>query len=386
MDRTSSRPTSPKPLIALLLASIAGLGLIQGLWAQPPEAPIVSVPSSPPDPTVPDQGVLVLRSGRVVEGRITASANGYVVHRDKGNFLVPYDLILLQARDIHDAYDKQKRTMTVPTAENHMLLAKWCMTYQLFDEAKEQLKQAIIMEPARQEAREMLIRLEELMKLDQPTESATTKTPEPRQVEVEPIPTESLARLSEQTTLQFVRKIQPLVVNKCGNARCHGSAGTSSFRISHVRSGTFTNQVNVERNLAALLQQIDPDQPAKSPLIQVPSEGHGTGGRPIFVGNGGQIQQRLLWQWTQTVAKELRTQRERDGSQPRLVSKQPSKPTSHDTVRQVSGQTAATPQKSVIPADADSEESADEQTLREILGDSSADPFDPAAFNRRHHQ
>ena len=52
--------------------------------------------------------LLVLRSGKVVDGRISQNAGGYMVEYKNGSMLVPRSQVLLLAESRRDAYAKLK--------------------------------------------------------------------------------------------------------------------------------------------------------------------------------------------------------------------------------------------------------------------------------------
>src|SRR5262249_20312220 len=122
---------------------------------------------------------------------------------------------------------------------------------------------------------------------------------------------ESLGGLSNESATAFTQRIQPLLMNKCGNASCHGKSEPNDkrdgFRLNPVRLGTSSHRLYTERNLAEVLRYIDLEEPALSPLVTIPQGAHaGTAG--VFHGTSGNTQLKTLRAWTKTVAEEKQKQ------------------------------------------------------------------------------
>jgi hypothetical protein len=117
---------------------------------------------------------------------------------------------------------------------------------------------------------------------------------------------ESLAGLSRETAACFTTRIQPLLLNKCGNAACHGSKSESSFQLEQIRGTGNGHRVHTERNLAAVLKQIELQRPADSPLLQHGVSPHGGMARANFFGPAGEKQLKMLRNWIRVASLELR--------------------------------------------------------------------------------
>ncbi|MBW3542925.1 MAG: hypothetical protein KY476_21900 [Planctomycetes bacterium] len=317
-------------------------------------------------PAVNFDGLLVLKSGRTIAGRIRHSSGGYVVEKENGRMLVPEEMVEFPARDLVDARRLYRRRNPHPTAAFHVSLARWCVTNQLFDEAREELREALAIDPHRVEALHMLRRLEEVL---DPAPGKPQPPPAQRdEAGFEQPDATSLAGLSRDSAREFTTRIQPLLMNKCANAGCHGSQDDSPFRLQMVKAGFGAHRLHAERNLAAVLEQIDRDQPRRSPLLIASAGNHGKGGRPIFSGSFGSEQRAMLEAWVAMVAGELQVAR-------------PTKSKTSDRATAQSLEPAATPS---LADDAPSlpgrtpggnQHSASPEPPRR-------DPFDPAAFNR----
>ena len=248
-------------------------------------------------------GLLVLKSGRFVEGRISQSAGGYVVEKSNGSMVVPFGLVEFSAVDRRDAYLTMRSRMKPPTPDRRMTLARWCLTHAMYAETQAELRTVLEVDPQRADARRMLGRLETILHpIRSRRRPKRTQSPGRTRDGFRGAKATALAGLKPAGARDFVSTIQPILMNKCGNARCHGSAANNRFRLLRIRTGYRSHRVFVERNLAAVLHEIDRKHPSHSRLLTVPKAGHGRGGRAIFFGPSGEKQYELLRTWTLSVA------------------------------------------------------------------------------------
>jgi hypothetical protein len=112
----------------------------------------------------------------------------------------------------------------------------------------------------------------------------------------------SLGGLPKDMALVFTRNVQPLLSNKCGNARCHGSR-EEGFRLTAVRGDS--SAAIAEQNLAAVLNHLDLQTPDRSPLLQATRGLHGGNRQLLFSGQTGGRQLDLLRDWVTRVSQEL---------------------------------------------------------------------------------
>lgn len=271
----------------------------------------------------PDQRVLLLRTGRILEGHVREISTGWLVSQRNGHVVIPFDQVRFEAENLEEVYQRLRLEMEKPTAGTHLRLADWCFSQKLYPEAMRELRDALRLDASNETARVMLHRIEqEIRRQTQPAEGASAGSTSAVGVlrigaerkEDDAPEARSLAGLSRETADAFVTRIQPLLANKCGNARCHGTAATNDFRLEHVPSRPGSFRLRVERNLAATLKFVDPDMPRGSRLFMPIDRSHG--GRTVFTGRFGAEQADILRKWALTAAAELR---ETSGSRLRSV-------------------------------------------------------------------
>ena len=313
--------------------------------------------------------LLVLTSGRVVTGRISQSAGGYMVEKSRGSMLIPFDQVALTARDLRDAYQKMRqRQAGGATAEKYLATARWCTTYQLYEEARAELRNALTLDESNAEARLMLKRLDDVLNPGR-VDATTSQAPQKTADGFETSEARSLAGLSQDTAREFVTRVQPILLHKCGNASCHGSAAANEFRLTHSR----THRVFAERNLAAVLRYVDLETPEQSRLLTAPQGDHGPGGETIFHGSIGADQLRTLREWAIAAAGDQRNGVDRSEYFPedeRNLS---------ESLLLIRGRPAEIEQSS------DPAAAPEQDLLERILQEERKDAFDPDEFNRSFH-
>lgn len=369
------------PIRRSLTACAIACGLATVAVAGPP----VSVPSfrEPVVGSAPENfeapGVLVLVGGRLVEGHVSESASGYLVNLPRGRYVVPFERVLLAARDKRDAYEKQLLNMRRPTPVLHFELAQWCLRYGMNDEAKTELRSALALAGNYSPARELLEDIEQLERPAAPrhqqVDPAESKTDDGYEVP----DSVSVAGLSPETASLFTAKIQPLLVNSCGNASCHGGDDPHDFALQRVRFGQAGIRTKTQQNLAAALKYVDPSRPRSSPLLSQPTGIHGGGRRPVFDGRGGRRQLELLEKWVLLAAVDLGGVAPASEPAPNVARRWDPRPR---TPLGVNSPTASVSNVQRVSATQYSPPDDEPDLLDRILEEERPDAFDPAAFNR----
>lgn len=353
----------------------------------------------------PRERLVVLNTGRILSGYVTRNAGGYLLDQPNGRMQLVENEVLFVADDMHEAYRKQRDSVRFPTPASHLGLAKWCISFQLYDEARIELKKCLESQPENEDARRLLQRLTDTMRANLPAAPAPA-TPSRSSDGFNQPNVESLGGLTRDAAMQFTSKIQPLLLNKCGNASCHGSAATNDFHLVAARTGSNGSRQLTERNLAETLKQLNLDDVRASPLLNATAGGHGGKGT-IFNGQAGSDQLKLLKTWAKTVAQERQAQNAELANRPTIKSKHATKqpraayPTAEvKTASYVEDETEL-PREEVPAASRKATPSSFEpepkprelpprQLPTETVEEAEAelkpvDPFDPEIFNRKFH-
>lgn len=365
-----------KPILLCLLAV--------GLW----NMGLFSAEESSPSK---GNSLLMMKSGRIVSGQISEGAGGYLVTNPAGSMLVPFGDVVFEAKDMQEIYKKQRNAMKYPTANTHLDLARWCITNQLIEEAKIELKDAIRLEPKRSEPQLMLQRLMGRSIKNRPTVNEKIKEAVLSKQMSRSEEATSLTGISREQSAIFVRKIQPVLLNKCGNASCHGSAAKSEFRLTQVRRRYGNQRVSVEKNLAEVLRWIDLDDPALSKLLVKPEKEHPRQGIVVFSGYAAPKQQKLIQKWVADVVADrieqdqLRSERlarraMRRHGQARKNLLDPN--WGKESVVQAKQEVEPVPLKGEISlTNGVKPPKLSDDEIEELVQPKAQDPFDPALFN-----
>lgn len=363
---------------------LAGCGLLATAWLHI-QAEIIAADDAPAEEsTGPVDGILVMRTGAVVSGKIVRSDNVYQVISPHGQMHVPAELVKLRCADLEEAYAKLRETaQSHHSASAQITLARWCLTNHLDSQARQELHEALVLEPDRDDAKRLLRDAEDSIKSSRKNAPGTAPTFPDRPVRPAASPedeTITLGGLSREQALQFTRRIQPLLVNTCASAGCHSRGSQNGFRLQNVSPGATANRNATERNLSQILEHVDVKKPKASSLLTKPGRHHGRNGRPVFAGQRGDEQFAELEKWVVGVARDeiQRSQRDlrRKSSGERAAA-------SHDGSRfSAGGRSAGGNGKQSSDLDPFASTGAAAMNSQPAVPPSSGDPFDPAGFNR----
>lgn len=244
-------------------------------------------------------GVLILNDGTLMSGIVTPNVYGYQIASVSGRQLIPTEFVYCSAKSVPHAYQKLKIEKDQPTLKDHLVLAKLCLNWGYQEGAVEQTKFAIAKAPDHPDARrlaDMLLRTQDpstkraLSLYSQ--NNATSSGDMPRQIAnyhkqllknnqvVEGPP--PLPGLDNDQTRFYMSEVQMVLMNRCGNARCHGNASENSFRLTWISSSQGVSRKRVEENLKSVISQIDPARPELSPLLTVARREDGYHGKNIW--------------------------------------------------------------------------------------------------------
>jgi hypothetical protein len=270
-------------------------------------------------PTVPHEGVLLLKNGQVLSGRITWSGDHYFVDRDGLQMGVRAGEVLVAAKSLDDAYDRQRARLANDDLDGHQALAQWCLRHDLLGYAAAELADCSALDPRNRRTEELRRQLQSAVRLarqdaeraaergaSEPARPATDEPAITAAAESKKLPQsessrEALASIPVAAAETFVTTVQPLLINQCAGGGCHGGANAAQPRLLRFDPRKSPSRVYTERNLAAALKYVDRDNPDVSPLLLAPSRPHGRAKAAIFTGRS-LAQQAELANWIRHVA------------------------------------------------------------------------------------
>ncbi|RLS57904.1 MAG: hypothetical protein DWH91_03490 [Planctomycetota bacterium] len=270
-------PSTLRPLLTTPAAST-----MQPATPLPADQPLVASKDSG---TI---GCLVARDGRVFHGKVQEQGDAYRVDTTSGSIVVPYDEVLVMANTLNLAYSQIRDSRRQPGAAEHVDLGRWCLQNRLYEEASDEARAALQLEPRRQAALDLL----------QQSEKALSDNP---LAHVATAPVVAATDLPPQA--EFVRRIQPLLLNKCSNANCHGASSENQFKLQPVATGARPQNLRTSQNLESVLKQINRDHPDQSPLILKSHEVVGPHAN-VFTGSRSREHSERLMTWVQQITRE----------------------------------------------------------------------------------
>lgn len=325
-------------------------------------AAAAGVPETPAPPAC-----LVMNNGDLVEGPIARTQTGFeLTQPGGGRMFLAESFVWFEATSRRNAYEKLQERFPDRSAGGHVALARWCLRYGLKDAAQDELQVALTIDPDHRDARNTLKILGKSTKVIPDPSSKAPATADPGS---------TLGGLPPETARAFVATVQPILVNGCGNAKCHGTSSNSAFTIQNVRSNNPGFKTLTQRNLETVRSRISTDDPAHSDIFTLPQQpGHGGSRRPII----SPTQLRKLQTWAIEVARTM--------------------PRSEDTVATEPQRLVLTSDEqdapSAMPADVNTPPIAEQadmpvgrrnvaDVLRQAIAEERVDAFDPQEFNRR---
>lgn len=259
----------------------------------------VGASAQPPDlGPLPEQGVLLLRNGQSIQGKITRAGELYYVALPHGEIRVKAADVEFCCRDLEQGYRRKRAAICVGNVQDHLRLAQWCQGHGLLGYAARELADAIDADPRHPMIGVLKRRLD--LARQPPKEPSQPAKPIDRPPSPEDL--DGLVRgLPSGSVESFKQAIQPMLINHCTAAACHGPDTQAKFRLLRIPVGRPPSRLVTQRNLQATLQSVDRQQPAASPLLTVPVRPHATAKTAIFTNRQVAQYQRLV-EWVRQVA------------------------------------------------------------------------------------
>lgn len=310
-------------------------------------------------------GAVLLRNGHVLSGAVRVEGEHTVVESAGGA------TIRLRAGDIAfvgaslgEVYEHQRGKRDLSRAADSVSLAQWCVRNELLDEAEAELAEAQRIEPNHP----LLRRVAGQIEAARASRARNNRPPaaSPGQRTSFDDMDRFVRGLRGDAIEQFSSQIQPLLLNHCAAAGCHAPRATQGFRLAAGGSSRPSRRLTL-RNLQAVLEQVDRDRPAESPILKHALAAHGQLHAPVFSDADSFAYQRLA-HWIAQL-----------GKQPVVPEHSPGPMTARD---QLLGQAIQTSPGAggVVPASATAPR-VSPPAAAPVTVFPEGDPFDPAEFN-----
>jgi hypothetical protein len=298
-------------------------------------------------------GFYLLRTGSILEGTATFDGRHYIVQTQFGTMNIPVQSVAFVGNSRMDVY-LHKRSGIDPADFNALIrFAEWCISNGFIEEGIAEYQRAERVASTAVFAGIVQQRLETLRQMG--TADSFQELPIP-QADIPVAPSAEFS-VSRQAFESFARLVQPILVNRCIAADCHGTHGDRQFKLGIPQESMGST---ARRNLQAVLPYIDRDYPMESPILLALITPHGGARTALTTESSLYIQ---AAQWVQQVARELPSERRTER-------------TPADTIR-----VSELPEqfRRAIPQ-------AERLGSSEKAQQRSFEPLDPDAFNDRYHR
>ena len=253
----------------------------------------------------PQRGVLLLRNGSVLEGNILRSGDRYDVGLQDGELRVRVSEVEFAGRTLEECYQHRRGGIAFDEVQGRLDLVEWCLRHQLHVEAGRELKDALAVDPSHPKIAIVERRLK--LALEGPP---ATPAREPTRIDMAtPEELDQMVRSMPAGTVErFTNTVQPMLLNQCSTASCHGPASPTPLRLTRVSAGRTQSRRATQRNLHAVLATIDHEQPDASPLLLMPTRPHGASRTAVFTSQKA-IQYKQLVDWAYSVSNKTQVKR-----------------------------------------------------------------------------
>ena len=315
-----------------IAAGLCALGL--AAWfatrslAEPPPDP--GPPQAQPGATgspEPDAHVLLLSDGRLVQGTVLETDDGYLVKTPVGELPYRRGQVTAAFDSIQALYEYKRERTPDRDPDERLKLAQWCLSQGMNAEARIEVEAILALSPGLPKAKQMLFAIEsrenEMAARTAPADDAIVRSSTSLPADAAPgmlspgilrdlrdeyrrSPTPVapvIFDLPEPTAIKryrdFAAWVHPALQRAC--AQCHNEESGSSFQLIQARARRdLENELLIRANLDAALRLVDPREPSNSRLLSSSLMPHKPQGRPILTGPNHPTY-RLLSTWVMSL-------------------------------------------------------------------------------------
>ncbi len=219
-------------------------------------------------------GILLLRNGQLLAGEYTQTGFGYEVTLQGGGIIrLKTEQVEFVSDSLDEIYSFRRASKVNNTAAAHLAMANWCLTNQLYDHSGFHLEQAIRMDPRQMGIKQIQARL--AIAKSNPVYPTRHSSRLLSKVTPNEVIYERVRQLEPMAIQSFSTQLQPLLLNKCAVAGCHGPNPRSKYQLINSRWTKTTPQNISFRNLYNSLQHVDFVNPEKSTILTKATSAHG---------------------------------------------------------------------------------------------------------------
>jgi hypothetical protein len=331
----------------------------------------------------PERGIIVLRNGQIIEGRITRAEGLYVVELSDGQIRIKAADVDLVCGSVEEGYQRKRAAIPVGNVQYHLELAQWCLRQGLLGPAAAELADAVAADPKHPMIGVMQHRLKTAQEPPPTAETTRSSASGPSNDDLDRM----IRGLPHGAVETFTQSVQPVLMNHCTSSGCHGPQSETGLRLLRAPAGKSASRRVTQRNLYSALQFIDRENPAASQLLSAASGPHGAARYAIFNEHQA-LQYKRMVDWANQLAHHPTSEAPAtvtpsefgeppawflsgSGPQPQSQEARKARP------QPAAGQSVAARRGGARPAAKAPGEAAPASFNQP------ADPFDPELFNRR---
>jgi hypothetical protein len=226
--------------------------------------------------------ILVLGNERIIQGQIEKEGKQYRIRRQVGETWVPADQVLFVCNSMEEAYHFLRGRANLRDMDERMRLAKWCHLHSMRKEAVAEATAAVEIRPQSIAALRLLQTLQRTADSAEAKSISSVKMESRSTCETSPKTLSSGLEVSAETMSQFIRRVQPVLMNTC--ASCHMSGRAGTFKLVRAYDGGMVSRNATQENLTAVLAQINREKWEVSAFLVKAVSLHGNTGQPPLKG------------------------------------------------------------------------------------------------------
>lgn len=234
--------------------------------------------------------VLLLENERVLEGEIELVGDRYRIKRTIGETLLPTSGVAKLCATMDEAYLFLRGRTNLEDADERLKLVSWCVRYGLKERAVEEAAAAVELRPGHAPSSRLLAHLKASVEQEQFRKEINLTA------QADETPTVLPIEVANDSLSLFATRIQPILMNTCAN--CHSTGKGGNFKLQRVYELSKPNQKNLQQNLAAVLGQVNLQQPDNSPFLGKALSLHGGATKAPIKGRESETY-KVLENWVQ---------------------------------------------------------------------------------------
>jgi hypothetical protein len=333
---------------------------------------VASLRADPPTATAGK--ILILEGDRTLEGDVERVGDQYRVRRAVGETWLPANRVLQLCANNADALEYLRNRTNLHDPDERLRLAQWCVERGMQEQAIVEVKAAAELRPNHALTKHLLERLQQQPPNQPPVAPATHAD-----TQLEPA---APVDLTVEALAQFTTKVQPILMNTC--AGCHANGRGGSFKLMRVNDGFALNRKTMQQNLAAVIAQVNAQQPQNSRLLTKAVTLHGEMEKTPPLANRQAPAYRALEEWVRLTVENNPQLLDHVVALPSAAPPADPKPAATGFASEHGDaplRTDGTPKTPAAPLPQTRMTNPDEKPATP----ESTDPYDPNEFNRQEH-